>query len=196
MHFITGVITLIPLLALTFAVPIIPTPLVSSVTATLKLATLTEHPHPHPPPTGAEVHYSGAFTQHTGSHSYAPQTGTHSWTHPTGTYEGNHHHSGTHTWARPTATIYHKPTASSAKYGRVAEAEPVSDFEPFVRSGMEGNELAGATNVREGSATDGGCVWECFQLACECVNAGGKSALISKTIVGLALVGAAAAVLA
>jgi hypothetical protein len=64
----------------------------------------------------------------------------------------------------------------------------------YVRAGLTDDALAPALNVRDSSTTDGGCNWACFGTACECIpNDGGRSAQISKALVGLALVGAAAA---
>lgn len=167
MHLITILVTLFCSLTLTFAGPIIPTEPSYPATISTEKATSPSFTHYAFPTHKSEVHHS--FT-HTGTVTFYHE--------PTGTY------------------THPKPAGSPIVQRRVAEAEPADDLTLFVRdAGLEGDELAGALNARDGSATDGGCVWECFQITCECVNAGGKSALISKTLASLALVGAIAAIL-
>lgn len=81
-------------------------------------------------------------------------------------------------------------TRSETDPGDVYDVLSVRDEAPT----LSDEEMAAGVNARDSAVADGTCSWSCFGLTCECFpNAGEKSAAISKTLVGLVLMGAAAA---
>jgi hypothetical protein len=206
MHLIATVVTFFAIIGFTFANPI--TPIGYSTLSSVYTNPTTTHTHLQPTYTHVIPHHSYTHTSH---HSY-----THTMIRPTGTYHPSvYYHPSVHPkqTATPAATpaVYGRDDAEADKYcthyqctthlcmclawGGDASVEPVVDYvDEATLTVREEVSTVFVLADRDGAATNDECHEACFWNSCECIpNAGGKSATLRKTLMGLALAGAAVA---